>query len=412
MAARCDGGFLLAALLLGLLQTTSTFEVKDGGETCILANFSAQFIVESHTKTKVEIHTFSLPENAEVLKNSTCGKHNATSSVLEVGFGNGNSLSMTFKKSNNSYSVDTLIFRYNLSDTTIFKNSTGGIKEVTAKTDIQANLNTKYKCVSSEQINMTDVSILLSNVTLEAYLVNNTFSLKETICSKDQGSTTVPPKTTAPTTSRPPTTPPKPSNKPEVVKYNVTGVHGLCFLASMGLQLNVTYQTKEKVKLDVFNLPPNVMSSGYCDNQTVILNLTSESTTLSFHFVQNTSTEKYFLQGIFLSMRLPSEATERTFNVSNNNLNALKASLGKSYKCVAEESIRVADNAFVNTFNIQVQAFKIDQGNFGAAEECPLDENNMLIPIVVGAALAGLVLIVLIAYLIGRKRSHAGYQTI
>lgn len=36
----------------------------------------------------------------------------------------------------------------------------------------------------------------------------------------------------------------------------------------------------------------------------------------------------------------------------------------------------------------------------------------MLIPIIVGAALAGLVIIVLLAYLIGRKRSHAGYQTI
>ena len=45
-------------------------------------------------------------------------------------------------------------------------------------------------------------------------------------------------------------------------------------------------------------------------------------------------------------------------------------------------------------------------------EECQLDENSMLIPIAVGGALAGLVLIVLIAYLIGRKRSHAGYQTI
>lgn len=36
----------------------------------------------------------------------------------------------------------------------------------------------------------------------------------------------------------------------------------------------------------------------------------------------------------------------------------------------------------------------------------------MLIPIVVGVALAGLVLVVLLAYLIGRKRSHAGYQSI
>lgn len=47
-----------------------------------------------------------------------------------------------------------------------------------------------------------------------------------------------------------------------------------------------------------------------------------------------------------------------------------------------------------------------------SAEECELDEDDMLIPIIVGAALSGLVLIVLMAYLIGRKRSHAGYQTI
>lgn len=49
---------------------------------------------------------------------------------------------------------------------------------------------------------------------------------------------------------------------------------------------------------------------------------------------------------------------------------------------------------------------------FSPAEECQMDQDQMLIPIIVGAALAGLVLIVLIAYLIGRKRSHAGYQTI
>lgn len=46
------------------------------------------------------------------------------------------------------------------------------------------------------------------------------------------------------------------------------------------------------------------------------------------------------------------------------------------------------------------------------AEECQMDQDQMLIPIIVGASLAGLVLIVLIAYLIGRKKSHAGYQTI
>ena len=46
--------------------------------------------------------------------------------------------------------------------------------------------------------------------------------------------------------------------------------------------------------------------------------------------------------------------------------------------------------------------------------ECPADTNtNSLVPIAVGAALAGLVVIVLIAYLIGRKRSRqSGYEQV
>jgi len=35
-----------------------------------------------------------------------------------------------------------------------------------------------------------------------------------------------------------------------------------------------------------------------------------------------------------------------------------------------------------------------------------------LVPIIVGAALGGLILIVLIAYLIGRKRSRRGYEQV
>ncbi|KAL6049989.1 hypothetical protein STEG23_006933 [Scotinomys teguina] len=62
--------------------------------------------------------------------------------------------------------------------------------------------------------------------------------------------------------------------------------------------------------------------------------------------------------------------------------------------------------------SIQVQAFKVESDRFGSVEECMQDGNNMLIPIAVGGTLAGLVLNVLIAYLIGRKKSHAGYQTI
>lgn len=48
-----------------------------------------------------------------------------------------------------------------------------------------------------------------------------------------------------------------------------------------------------------------------------------------------------------------------------------------------------------------------------AVTECSDDRAiSNLIPIIVGAALGGLILIVLIAYLIGRKRSRRGYEQV
>ncbi|XP_061482673.1 lysosome-associated membrane glycoprotein 1 [Rhineura floridana] len=413
MASRCSWGLLLAAVLLGFLQPSSAFEVRNSSVACILANFSVQFIVEYNTVSVKQNSTFTLPSDAKVLPEySTCGKGKETSQVLVIGFGSENSLKMTFVKNTSFYTISNLIFQYNLSDTTFFPNATAaGVREVAKDTDIRAALNTVYTCHNKNTINMGNVTVLLSNVTLEAYLANNNFSVNETICSEDRGPTPVAPTTAShTTTSMAPTMPPK---TPDVGHYNVTGPNGTCLLASMGLQLNVTYITKNQTKQwEALNLPANTSFDGHCDISIVTLNLTSGSTSLIFNFAQNSSTEKYFLQRMTVSTDLPAEATNKSMTAYNDSLSALKATVGKSYKCLAEESIWVSSEASVNIFSVQVQAFKMSGDTFGAVEECQLDENNMLIPIIVGAALAGLVLIVLVAYLIGRKRSHAGYQTI
>ena len=44
------------------------------------------------------------------------------------------------------------------------------------------------------------------------------------------------------------------------------------------------------------------------------------------------------------------------------------------------------------------------------AQDCSADEDNFLVPIVVGAALAGVLILVLLAYCIGLKRHHTGYE--
>ncbi|KFO11160.1 Lysosome-associated membrane glycoprotein 1, partial [Balearica regulorum gibbericeps] len=405
--------------LPGFLQASSSFEVKDtSGKVCIIADLTVAFSVEYKSNGQKEFAHFFLPQNATVEPQSSCGKGNTSHPILLLGFGTGHSLSLNFSEYADKYQVEELVFRYNLSDATLFHNSTADVKRVSQKNIIQASLGTQYRCINSKHINMKNVNITFSNVTLEAYLTNGTFSMNKTECAEDMVSTTaVVPTTPKQTTSQVPTTSPTPSalpSNPAVGKYNVTGPNGTCVLAYMGLQLNITYLKKdEKMGLDLLNfIPHNTTSSGTCDNTSAILNLTFEKTRVIFRFALNASTEKFFLQGVNVSTTLPSEAKVPKFEASNNSMSELRATVGNSYKCSAEENLQVTDKALVNIFNVQIQVFKIDGDKFGAVEECQLDENNMLIPIIVGAALAGLVLIVLIAYLIGRKRSHAGYQTI
>ncbi|NWV74010.1 LAMP1 protein, partial [Dasyornis broadbenti] len=125
---------------------------------------------------------FFLPQNASVGSQSSCGKDNASHPVLVLDFGAGHSLSLNFSESADKYQVEELVFLYNLSDATLFPNSTvylftGGMKTVSHRSIIQAHTGTKYRCINSKHINMKNVNVTFSNVTLEAYLTNGTFSV-------------------------------------------------------------------------------------------------------------------------------------------------------------------------------------------------------------------------------------------
>ncbi|KAM9487073.1 lysosome-associated membrane glycoprotein 1b [Clarias gariepinus] len=213
------------------------------------------------------------------------------------------------------------------------------------------------------------------------------------------------------TTSAP--TPPEPPSIPETGSYNVTNNGTACLLASMGLQLNITYTSRSQGKAVqvIINLQPNMTNAtGSCEPDTATIKLINENTNLTFLFHSNSSTNKYYLGGLSLSIALPDMT--QPLVVSNTSLDYLQGTLGYSYMCHQELILPVGEKFSLNTFHLRVQPFNVSGQEFGAAEECQLDKDDMLIPIAVGAALAGLVLVVLLAYLIGRKRSHAGYQTI
>ncbi|NWU38788.1 LAMP1 protein, partial [Hylia prasina] len=120
---------------------------------------------------------FFLPQNASVDSQSSCGKDNTSHPILVLDFGAGHSLSLNFSESADKYQVEELVFHYNLSDAALFPNSTGGMKTVSHKSVIQAHMGTKYRCINSKHIDMKNVNVTFSNVTLEAYLTNGTLSV-------------------------------------------------------------------------------------------------------------------------------------------------------------------------------------------------------------------------------------------
>lgn len=390
-----------------------TFEVMDGNSTCIKADLNASFSITYNTTNGTSAARFVLPSSAAVGKGSSCGGDGIPPELL-VSFGAGHALTLLFSSDGRLYRVANISLQYNLSDTSTFPQSSGtGLTTVmTNATEISARLNSTYRCVSSVTVSLSaEVNITFSDVRMEAYMSGANHSTDESVCSADQTVTTAAP-TQSPRTTAAPSPVPLPA--PERGNYTLTNRNGTaCLLALMGLQLNITHRSKSlnQTISEVVNLQPNrTTASGLCAASVATLVLTEDLTNLTFTFTLNSTTQKFYLSAVSVSAFWP-DMTDR-FAEGNGSLNLLQCSVGRSYMCSAEQTLSIVPSFSINTFRLQLQPFNVTAGRFSAVEECRLDQENMLIPIIVGVALAGLVLIVLIAYLIGRKRTHAGYQTI
>ncbi|KAL3993135.1 ceramide galactosyltransferase [Sarotherodon galilaeus] len=407
--SHATAGLVVWFVVLGCINAV-TLEVKESNTTCIKADLSASFSIIYNTTHAKRTVQFLLPNSTTVdTANSTCGKNGSSPRLVAV-FGSGYTFGLNFSTNGTLYQVSSLTLQYNLSDTSVFPNATisGVVTLVSASVGIEAKVNTTYKCASPTVIAVATANVNFTDMRLEAYMPGNELSPNETVCFADQTSTTPSP-TTVSTTAVPTTTPP---GTPQQGNYTVKDANDtICLLAKMGLQLNVSYTSQNKTVQDVLNLNPNVTNStGSCGASSATLVLTqTQSTILTFNFTLNSTTNKYHLSGVTL---LANWSDSAHFSMSNNSLNYLRSTLGYSYMCNAEQTLFVTPSFSLNTFDLQVQPFGVKSGRFATAEECQMDQNQMIIPIIVGAALAGLVLITLIAYLIGKRRSHAGYQAI
>jgi len=190
-----------------------------------------------------------------------------------------------------------------------------------------------------------------------------------------------------------------------------------------------------------FNFIYNAVSNGSSHNESIKISLNNyttydgkcenETNTLSIKFNTNWTLNLEYILENKQDYRLKTVSlvyvvnNEQFPNVNNgslgpanaaaSNLTEFAATKGNSYKCSAETAIKLDWNATVDVSNYIAQPFLDGKTpDFSTAVECSADTvgTSKLVPIIVGSALAILVILVLVAYIIGRRKHRPGYQQV
>ncbi|XP_056642701.1 lysosome-associated membrane glycoprotein 2 isoform X1 [Diorhabda sublineata] len=219
--------------------------------------------------------------------------------------------------------------------------------------------------------------------------------------------TTPSPTTTVPTSTPSPTPLPNPSTGNWSLNYDKSNYTCLVIDAAFQIELLVVNSTSKKI-----NIPVNATSDGSCGNNTDILNLRWDGNVITMNFTKNATEKKFDLEFIRVSLN----------GTKNNTLihekPEFKTLLDHSYKCAKLQTLNFTKEhendtvAYLHISHAQFQAFSNVTGHhFYDAIDCEASNiTSDVVPIVVGCVLAILVVVVLVAYLYGRRRCQArGY---
>lgn len=254
--------------------------------------------------------------------------------------------------------------------------------------------------------------------------------------------TTTPAPDTTTSTPAPPTTtvPPAPTPAP-FFRFPEQGTP--CIMLTGDFRATVQYKDdKKESKRAVLRVPvpnsesTNVTLSGNCrtDKNTSFVSLhwgPEENTfTLSFNL---TSATKWEFTGVTLDYHVSAEDFPGAADIGKTlhlngtlpGLSHVSVAVNSSLSCrsLVESSAISAQvsgsnetyTATATALGYKLEAFNTDPtpgDSLQGGIQCAQDDTSDLIPLAVGVALAGLVLIVLISYLVGRRRRASAYQSV
>jgi hypothetical protein len=126
------------------------------------------------------------------------------------------------------------------------------------------------------------------------------------------------------------------------------------------------------------------------------------------HEMQRLMTCVFFICALFLV----NQTVTIAYTLENDSYDILS---NFSYHCNREQKLNGSDpSGFIVFSHVQFEAFKKDNTQkFSAAKDCDSSITPDIVPIAVGISLIALIVVVLIAYIVGRRRQQArGYLNI
>ncbi|KAF8792384.1 Lysosome-associated membrane glycoprotein 1 like protein [Argiope bruennichi] len=229
-----------------------------------------------------------------------------------------------------------------------------------------------------------------------------TTTIKPTTTSQPDTTTPSPSPTTLPPSTT--TKSPKPPT-PAEGSWNVTEGNLTCIRADLEIRFQIIVQDR----VEYIALSPNATSSGNCKLSDTTQELELEDSNYKLTMIFEKDSTNAYLRNITFNYNLPDGS-----GLVYNDTKLFSVKIGNSYMCDSSNDV-IFRNVTMEVLRIRIQAFgSIGNKDFGIAEKCEADNTvNDMVPIAVGIALLVLVVVVLIAYFVGRRRSRQkGYQSV
>lgn len=247
-----------------------------------------------------------------------------------------------------------------------------------------------------------------------------------TSTTPEPSTTTVAPSTTTVAPS------PKPVPTPEMGNWSFTDSKNnqTCVIAQMAVQFNLSYFNVSDKPVSVqYNLPKDaVIKSGSCGNVSNFIELSwamdkqsNNYSSLKIDFALNATEHDFAFVGMLLKLTVvgddfPNAKLGQQLVLSNNQT-LFKTPLDMSYHCSKAQVLNLTSavsglgQPMVTITKLQLEAFHTKHNNkFSIAKDCEAIDTPDIVPIAVGCALVTLIIIMLIAYLVGRNSANSqGY---